>query len=55
MSYKDILKKQIMELEKKIQSDSQDKQVLEKELQRLKLAEFDEDMRENSNQQLLQE
>lgn len=52
MSYRDILLKQIRELEKKIEEAQGDKVQLEKELQRLKLAEFEEDIRE-TGQQLL--
>lgn len=52
MSYRDILKKQIQELEQKIANDTSEKEELEKQLQKLKLSEFEEDMRE-SNQILL--
>jgi len=52
MSYRDILKKQIQELEQKISNDIAEKDELEKQLHKLKLAEFEEDMRE-SNQILL--
>jgi len=61
MSYRHILLKQIFELEKKIQEAQGDKVQLEKELQRLKLAElvgrrlrsrFGEDIRE-TDQKLL--
>jgi len=53
MSYKDILEKQIREIERKIKNDSNEKNTLEKELQRLKRIEFEEDIREENNQQLL--
>ncbi len=53
MSYRDFLLKQIRELEEKIAKDSTDKEMLEKELNRLKLAEYEEDMRESDNQHLL--
>lgn len=49
MSYKDYLKKQISDLENKILNAQGEKSVLEKELEKLKLIEFEEDMRtENS-------
>lgn len=54
MSYRELLLKQITELEQKIASDMADKAELEKQLQKLKLAEFEEDMREEAeNQHLL--
>ena len=55
MSYRQLLLKQIAELEKKIASDSSEKEILEKELNRLKLAEYEEDGRETLEQRLLQE
>jgi hypothetical protein len=55
MSYKEILQKQIKELEDRITQFQGDKTILEDQLQRLRLAEFEEDMRENasSEKQLL--
>ena len=53
MSYRELLLKQIAELEKKIASDSSEKEILEKELNRLKLAEYEEDCRESADQRLL--
>jgi predicted RNase H-like nuclease (RuvC/YqgF family) len=44
MSYRDILLKQIQDLEKKISEQTSDKEELQKQLQRLKLAEFEEEM-----------
>ena len=54
MSYKEILLKQIVELEEKIASDSSEKEILQKELNRLKVAEFEEDIKESRERQLLQ-
>lgn len=53
MSYRDLLISQIAELEKKIQQAQGDKQMLETQLQRLKVAEFEESEREVSEQTLL--
>lgn len=53
MSYKDILKKQIAELEEKIQSASGEKSELENQLNKLKVAEFEEDLATESTQTLL--
>lgn len=53
MSYKEILKKQIAELEEKIQSAKGEKSELEKQLNKLKLAEFEEDLATESTQTLL--
>ena len=53
MSYKDILKKQIAELEEKIQSALGEKSELENQLNKLKVAEFEEDMATESTQTLL--
>jgi hypothetical protein len=52
MSFKDILKKQIEELEQKISVYQGDKKILEDQLNKLRLAEFEESERE-SGQQLL--
>jgi hypothetical protein len=55
MSYRELLLKQIAELEQKIASDTSDKETLENELKKLKLAEYEEDWRETLEQRLLQE
>ena len=55
MSYRQLLLKQIAELEKKIATDSAEKENLEKELARLKLAEYEEEWRETQERRLLQE
>lgn len=52
MSYKDILRKQIRELEEKIENFQGEKVELVKQLNQLRLAEFEESEREG-NQQLL--
>jgi hypothetical protein len=50
MNYKQYLRKQIQELENQISNAQGEKGVLEKELEKLKLMEFEEDMRnEGSN------
>ena len=53
MAYKDFLKQKINELEQKIASSTEEKSVIEAELNKLRLAEFEEDMASESNQQLL--
>lgn len=53
MTYKDILQKQIYELERKILSCHGEKAELEKQLSKLKLSEFEEDIHDMENQQLL--
>jgi len=53
MSYRNLLLKQIAELEQKIATDTADKAELEKQLHKLKLAEFEEDMRESTEQKFL--
>jgi hypothetical protein len=55
MSHREVLLKKIAELENKIASDSAEKQDLEKELKRLKLAEYEEEWRETQEIRLLQE
>lgn len=55
MSYKEALQKQINELERKIVLARDEKKELQIQLNRLKLAQFEEDMRESPQQQLLQE
>jgi len=53
MAYKDELKKRITELEQRIASSLGEKSDLEKELNRLRLSEFEEDLVAENNQQLL--
>ena len=53
MSYRNLLLKQIAELEQRIASNTADKAELEQQLQKLKLSEFEEDMRESNEQILL--
>jgi len=53
MAYKDFLKQKINELEQKIASSTEEKSVIEAELNKLRLAEFEEEMATESNQQLL--
>jgi hypothetical protein len=53
MSYRDELKRKILELEKQIASDRDKKWELESELNKLQIAEFEEEMRESNNQHLL--
>jgi cell division protein FtsL len=52
-SYKRLLKQQIKELEIHIEQSTEKKEDLQRELNKLKIAEFEEDMREDSSQQLL--
>lgn len=53
MSYKEILHRQIKELEEKIAQAQGDKAELQNQLNRLKISEFEEDLREENGQQLL--
>jgi hypothetical protein len=53
MAYKDFLKQKINELERKIASSTEEKSVIEAELNKLRLAEFEEEMASENNQQLL--
>jgi hypothetical protein len=52
-SYKDLLKKQIKDMEERILKDESEKYQLQLELNKLKLAEFEEDLKESDNRQLL--
>ena len=52
-SYKDLLKQQIKDLENQIENSFDKREELKFELNKLKLAEFEEDMREETTQQLL--
>jgi hypothetical protein len=53
MSHKDELKRQILDLEEKIARDEGAKLQLQTELNRLKIAEFEEDLKESDDRQLL--
>jgi uncharacterized coiled-coil DUF342 family protein len=53
MSYKNELKKRIEELKREISEDKGQVQALKKELKRLEMAEFEEDLSEDPSQQLL--
>lgn len=53
MSYKDELRAKIREIEQKIARDEGEKLQLEMQLNKLQLAEFEEDMKETQNQQFL--
>ena len=53
MSYRDILNKQIADLEQRIKSTQDEKSELEKQLKKLKVTEFEEDMATESTQILL--
>ena len=52
-SYKRLLKQQIKELEIHINQSTEKREDLQRELTKLKMAEFEEDMKEESSQQLL--
>jgi hypothetical protein len=52
-SYKKMLKQQIQELENNIEQSFEKKEELQAKLSKLRIAEFEEDMREDSSQQLL--
>ena len=52
-SYKEMLKQQIQELENNIEQSFERKEELQAKLSKLRIAEFEEDMREDSSQQLL--
>lgn len=52
-SYTELLKKQIKDLENQIENSFEKREELRFELNKLKLAEFEEDMREETAQQLL--
>jgi len=53
MSYRNELKKRIDELNQEISEDKGQIEALKKELKRLEMAEFEEDLSEDSSQQLL--
>jgi hypothetical protein len=53
MSYRTLLQSQIKELEEKIAKFEGDKSILMDQLQMLRKNEFEEEMREESGQQLL--
>jgi len=52
-SYRQLLRKQITELEDRIRQDQDNKEILEKELNKLKIAEWEEEASEYTDQQLL--
>ena len=53
MSYKDYLNQKIQELEKRIVYSAEEKRAIEEELNKLRISEFEEDLRNESTQQLL--
>ena len=53
MSFKDELKTKIRDLEEKIAREEGEKLDLEVQLNKLRLTEFEEDLKEQQNQQLL--
>lgn len=53
MSYRDLLREKINKLELIIANSAEEKRAVEEELNKLRLAEFEEDMRNESTQQLL--
>lgn len=53
MSYKDLLQRQIEALEQQIEKAQGDKETLQAQLNRLKMAEFEESEREVTEQTLL--
>jgi predicted nucleic acid-binding Zn-ribbon protein len=53
MSYKETLKARIREIEKRMAEDESQKLELEIELNKLRLSEFEEDMKESQNQKFL--
>ncbi len=53
MSYRNELKKRIEELTQEMSENKGQIEALKKELKKLEMAEFEEDLAENSNQQLL--
>lgn len=54
-SYQDYLRNRIIELRQQIEHDTSEKAKLIAELQRLEKEEFEEDLREEGNQMLLNE
>ena len=53
MPYKDEIKAKIREIQKRMAEDESEKLELEIQLNKLQLAEFEEDMKETQNQQFL--
>jgi hypothetical protein len=53
MSYRDYLQKRIGEVENNIRNNVGEKESLEKELKKLEMQEFEEDLREQGEQRLL--
>jgi TolA-binding protein len=54
MSITQVIQKQIKEIEARIKTDSGDVEELKRVLSRLKMQEFEEDIKESDNRQLLQ-
>ena len=53
MSYRKYIQQRIQELQREISEDKGEIESLKKELNKLELAEFEEDLHEQNNQQLL--
>lgn len=53
MSHKDELRRKIRDIQKRIAEDESQKLELEMQLNKLQLAEFEEDLKEQQNQQFL--
>jgi hypothetical protein len=53
MQYREQLRKRIAELEFEIECATDNKQLLQKQLRDLMMKEFEEDLRESSDQQIL--
>jgi hypothetical protein len=53
MPYKDEIKAKIREIQKRMAEDESEKLELEIQLNKLQLAEFEEDLKETQNQQFL--
>lgn len=53
MSYKNYLREKIKELKLEIETDKGEIEILKKELRDLEMKEFEEDLREEGNNQLL--
>ena len=53
MSYREDLKTRILKIQKRMSEDNSEKLELEIELNKLKLTEFEEDMKEEQEQKLL--
>lgn len=53
MTYKDVLERQIQKLEQEIEQATSDKEILTIKLNQLRMKQFEEDLREEPQQQLL--